>query len=517
MHAGSSSARSTASNPFPAAGRAPQASRSNLPATHFQRAPVSRRPLVLSASIAFLALTGCASFGPNGGLEWLPSPRQSAFLDTLQRRTFDFFWERTNPRNGLTPDRWPTKSFSSIAAVGFALTAYPIGVERGYITRTQARERVLTTLKFFWEAPQGDGVAGTTGYKGFFYHFLDMETGRRFSQVELSTIDTTLLLGGMLFCQMYFDRNDPAEDAIRAYADSIYHRVDWRWAQARAPLVSMGWDRSYGFIDHHWRGFNEAMLLYVLALGSPTFPLEPAAWDAWTSTYQWGRFHGQVHVGFAPLFGHQYSHAFIDFRRIQDAYMRLRGIDYFENSRRATYAQRGYAIANPGEWTGYGPVAWGLTASDGPGDVTLEIDGRTRRFSEYLARGASFNEVKDDGTIAPTAAGGSLPFAPEITLPVLIAIREEHGDALFGQYGFLDAFNETFPGDQVPSMGRTIPGRGWYDTDYLGIDQGPILIMAENFRSGLVWRYMRRSPYIVRGLRRAGFTGGWLDEVSASQ
>jgi hypothetical protein len=469
------------------------------------------------AIVMLMVVTGCGSFGPNAGPEWSTSPRQTAFLDTLQRRTFDFFWERTNPRNGLTPDRWPSKSFSSIAAVGFALTAYPIGVERGYIGRDQARDRVLTTIRFFWEAPQGDAAEGMTGHKGFFYHFLDMDTGRRFEQVELSTIDTTLLLGGVLFCQMYFDGDNPVESAIRAYADSVYRRVDWRWAQAREPLVSMGWHPSSGFIEADWRGYNEAMLLIVLALGSPTHPIDPAAWTAWTSTYQWGRSYGQEHVGFAPLFGHQYSHAFIDFRGIRDAYMRGRGIDYFENSRRATYAQRSYALANPERWVGYGLDSWGLTASDGPDEVTVEIGGLSRRFMEYLARGASFNEVRDDGTIAPTAAGGSLPFAPEITLPVLIAMREEHGDALFGQYGFLDAFNETFPGDREPGTGQTISGRGWYDTDYLGIDQGTILIMAENYRTGLVWRYMRKHPAIIRGLRRAGFTGGWLEQAPASQ
>lgn len=476
----------------------------------------SQRPLVISALLALLALTGCGSFGPNAEPEWSPSPRQTAFLDTLQRRTFDFFWERTNPRNGLTPDRWPSKSFSSIAAVGFALTAYPIGVERGYITRAQARDRVLTTFKFFWGAPQGGGETGVTGYKGFFYHFLDLETGERFEDVELSTIDTTLLLGGMLFCQMYFDGADPVETAIRAYADSVYRRVDWRWAQEDPQLVSMGWRPSTGFIEADWEGFNEAMLLIVLALGSPTHPVDAGAWDAWTSTYQWGRFHGQEHVGFAPLFGHQYSHAFIDFRGIKDAYMRGKGIDYFENSRRATYAQKSYAVANPEQWAGYGPDSWGLTASDGPANTILQISGRTRRFMEYAARGASFTEVLDDGTIAPTAPGGSLPFAPEITLPVLVAMREEHGAALFGQYGFLDAFNETFPGDRAPAKGRTIPDRGWYDTDYLGIDQGAILIMAENYRTGLVWRYMRNHPAIIRGLKRAGFTGAWLDQVPVS-
>ncbi|MGH7528423.1 MAG: glucoamylase family protein, partial [Gemmatimonadales bacterium] len=353
-------------------------------------------------------------------------------------------------------------------------------------------------------------------HRGFFYHFLDMGTGVRFEDVELSTIDTTLLLGGVLFCQSYFDGPDEVEVAIRAYADSIYRRVDWRWALSRPPLVSMGWRPDEGFLTHDWRGFNEAMLLYVLALGSPTFALEPAAWERWTSTYEWGSYYGQQHVGFAPLFGHQYSHVWIDFRGIQDRYMRERGIDYFENSRRATYAQRAYAADNPMDWKGYGEDSWGLTASDGPADAILELDGRRRQFFEYVARGASFTEVRDDGTLAPTALGGSLPFAPEIVLPALIALREEHDDPLFGKYGFLDAFNESYPTDRPPSMGKVVPGRGWYDTDYLGIDQGPILAMAENYRTGLVWRYMRRNPYIVRGLRRAGFTGGWLDQATTA-
>ena len=401
--------------------------------------------------------------------------------------------------------------------MGFALTAYPIGVERTYISRADARERVLTTLRFFWEAPQGPADSGVTGYKGFFYHFLDMETGRRFEDVELSTIDTTLLLGGMLFCQVYFDGEDPDEVAIRAYADSIYRRVDWRWAQARSPRVSMGWQPGEDFLSHDWRGYNEAMLLYILALASPTSPVEPAAWNEWTSTYTWGKFYGQEHVNFAPLFGHQYSHLFVDFRGIRDEYMRRRAIDYFENSRRATYSQRAYAMANPEGWIGYGDSTWGLTASDGPADTTLEVAGRKRRFMTYAARGAALDEIRDDGTLVPTAPGGSLPFAPEIALPALIAMREKHGDALFGQYGFVDAFNQTWPAGVAPAKGQVVAGRGWYDIDYLGIDQGPILIMAENFRSDLVWRYMRKHPVIVRGLRSAGFRGGWLDQVAADE
>jgi hypothetical protein len=434
-----------------------------------------------------------------------------AFLDTLELRTFRFFWNTTNPRNGLTPDRYPTPSFSSVAAVGFALTAYPVGVRRGYITRDQAAERTLTTLRFFWRAPHGPAASGITGHQGFFYHFLDMQTGLRFQTVELSTIDTSLLLGGVLFAQSYFDGSDATETEIRALADSLYRRVDWRWAQARAPAVSMGWHPERGFIDADWRGYNEAMILLVLALGSPTHPVAPDAWQLWTSTYRWGTFHGHEHVGFGPLFGHQYSHVWIDFRGIRDDYMRGRGIDYFENSRRATLAQRAYAIENPLGWRDYGANVWGLTASDGPIDATLPVNGTPRRFWTYHARAASFTEVRDDGTIVPTAAGGSIPFAPEIALPALLEMRRRYGDQLFGEYGFLDAFNPTFTFTDVTLQhGRVVPGVGWIDGDYLGIDQGPILLMLENYRSGFVWETMKRNPHIVRGLCRAGFTGGWL-------
>ncbi|MDQ3242250.1 MAG: Tat pathway signal protein [Gemmatimonadota bacterium] len=437
--------------------------------------------------------------------------RQTAFLDTLEQRTFTWFWEKTNPVNGLTPDRWPTKSFSSVAAIGFALTAYPIGIERGYVTRSAAADRVLTTLRFMYNAPQGAQPAGVTGYKGFFYHFLDMETGHRFQQVELSTIDTSLLLAGVLFCQSYFAQTTPVEAAIRAYADSLYFRVDWQWIRPKNPLVSMGWRPEAGFIEANWHGLNEAIILNVLALGSPTHPVEPASWTAYTSTYQWADFYGQPHLNFAPLFGHQYSHIWIDFRGIRDEYIRGKGIDYFENSRRATYSQRAYAVANPGRWKDYGADIWGLTAVDGPLDTALIIGGRSRRFWTYSARGAAAGEIRDDGTLGPTAAGGSVAFTPEIAIPALVAMREKYGENLFSTYGFLDSFNPTFDVDIKPQHGKVVRGVGWFDTDYLGIDQGPIIAMIENYRSDLVWRTMRKNTHIVRGLRRAGFSGGWLD------
>src|SRR5207249_428673 len=228
------------------------------------------------------------------------SARAAAFLDTLEERTFHYFWDLTNPQNGLTPDRAPSPSFSSIAAVGFALTAYPIGVERGYITRAQAAARTLTTLRFFWTAPQDSSVSGATGYHGFFYHFLDVSTGQRFQNVELSTIDTSLLLAGVLFCQSYYDGADSTESLIRSLADSIYYRVDWTWARPRPPVVSMGWHPEGGFIPADWIGYNEAMILYILALGSPTHPVDSTAWAAWVGGYQWATFRVQDYVQFGP-------------------------------------------------------------------------------------------------------------------------------------------------------------------------------------------------------------------------
>lgn len=426
------------------------------------------------------------------------------FLDSLQRDTFRYFWDTANPTNGLVPDRAPTPSFASIAAVGFGLTSYLVGVERGYITRAQAADRTLKTLRFFAGANQSDKATGITGYKGFFYHFLDMKTGERFKQVELSTIDTALLLGGILSCQTYFDKTTPTETEIRQLAEQIYGRVDWTWIQNRKPFVAMGWHPEKGFIDADWKGYNEAMLLYVLALGSPTHPVGADVWPDWTKSYDWATFHGQQHVNFDPLFGHQYSHVWIDFRGIRDKYMQSKGLDYAENSRRATYANRAYCVENPGKWQDYGSTIWGLTACDGAKDTTVA----GRQFFSYRARGAASTQIVDDGTLAPTAAGGSLAFAPEICLPALQAMKTKYGNKLYGEFGFRDAFNPTYHYPSRFANGST--EAGWFDIDYLGIDQGPILLMAENLRTDFVWNLMKRNPHIRKGLDRAGFTGGWL-------
>ncbi|MBB3223285.1 glucoamylase family protein [Pseudoduganella umbonata] len=472
-----------------------------------------RRPFAALALASVLA-------APAGAVNTLPP-----LFDDLQERTFRFFWETANPANGLVPDRHPTPSFSSVAAVGFGLTAYPIGVERGYITRAQARERTLATLRFFRNAPQGDARTGMAGHKGFFYHFLDMQTGQRYGNVELSTIDTALFLAGALFAQSYFDREEAEEVEIRRLAAEIYARVDWKWAAANAPAVSLGWRPEEGFIQYDWKGYNEAMLLYVLALGSPRpeHALGPEAWKAWTSTYErsWAAppygAESQPHLTFPSLFVHQYSHVWIDFRGIRDDYMRkvnekYKGFDYFENSRRATYAQRDYAIANPLQCRGYGGDAWGLTASDGPVDKTFAWQGQRIPFRSYAARGMGGLQHYDDCTLAPTAVAGALPFAPEITIPAVVAMKERYGDFIYGRYGFLDAFNPSFTFDTQLQHGKMVPGKGWVAGDYLGIDQGPILAMTENHRNEFVWRVMRTNPAIRTGLIRAGFTGGWLSK-----
>jgi hypothetical protein len=438
----------------------------------------------------------------------------SPLLDTLQHRTFDFFWETTRTETGLTPDRWPSEPFASVAAMGFALTAYPVGVERGYVSRSAAARRVDRTLEFLWNAPQHGRARGASGYRGFFYHFLEMQNGRRYESVELSSIDTALLMAGVLTCMEYFDRDVEEERRIRSLADSLYRRVQWDWMQPRPPLVGMGWTPEDGFLDYDYEGYNEAMILYILALGSPTHPIDASAWPAYVSTYEWAEFYGEEHVNFAPLFGHQYSHVWVDFREIEDPYMREKGLTYFENSERAVRAQRAYAIDNPNDWTGYGPRIWGFTASDGPADTTIATEsGRSRTFHTYWARGAAAGDIRDDGTIAPTAAAGSLPFAPDVVVPTLEMMRKRYGDRLWSEYGFRDAFNPTFTfGDDAATTGDVHPERGWVDEEYLGIDQGPIVAMLENHRTGLIWRLMRANPYVRRGLRRAGFEGGWLEE-----
>jgi hypothetical protein len=455
-----------------------------------------------------------------GAAAALPAPALSAkatqlpaFYDEIEKRTFRWFWDHASRSNGLVPDRSPAKSFSSIAAIGFALPAYAYGAERGWCARAEARDLTLTTLRFLWDAPQGSGRSGTSGYNGFFYHFLDTQSGRRFRNTELSSVDSSILLMGALFAGQYYDRSDPAEREIRALADRLYARADWNFfrSDGRAAL-SMGWHPEDGLLPRNWTGFNEGMLVNILALGSSTHPAPGNLWREWTSTYEdFWRGEGKTRrLAFAPAFGHQYSHIFIDFRGIADPVMRKAGFDYFENSRRETYANRAYCAANPMGWRGYSDRIWGLSACDGPGDFDLTYRGERRTFFGYAARGPIMEpDGRDDGTIAPTAALGSLPFAPEIVVSCAQALQSLHG--LFGPYGFRDSFNPSFTYTSVRlDTGTADPVRGWVASDHLGIDQGPILLQAANHRNEFVWRYMRRVPVIRRGLIRAGFRGGWL-------
>lgn len=468
---------------------------------------LDRRRLLAGSSLLLgnAAIPGTAALAAAQASRRLP-----AFYEEIERRTFRWFWDTVDRANGLVPDRWPTPSFASIAAVGFALPVYAIGAERGWCTRAEARDLTLTTLRFFWNAPQGPSGAG---HKGFFYHFLDMQTGARFRDVELSSVDTTILLMGVLFAGQYYGRDDPAEREIRRLGDALYARADWNFFRSDGrKAISMGWHPESGLIRANWVGFNEGMFVNILALGSPTYPAPADLWEQWTAPYPkfWRGSGPTRRIAFAPLFPGQYSQIFIDFRGIRDAAMRAAGFDYFENSRRETWANRAYCIANPMRWRGYSKDVWGLAACDGPGGFELPYRGETRSFFGYSARGPIGEpDGRDDGTITPSAALGALPFAPEIAIPCAAALMRQPG--LFGRYGFVDSFNPSFRYTHARlGTGSVDPNHGWVASDCLGIDQGPILLQAANYRDDFIWRHISRVPAIRQGLMRAGFTGGWL-------
>jgi hypothetical protein len=405
--------------------------------------------------------------------------------------------------------------------VGFGLTAYCIGAERGYVSRSEAATRTLTTLRYFWNLPQGDSVEGTGGHRGFFYHFLNFSDGLRFERVELSSIDTSLLLLGALTAQAYFDRPETDEVEIRELAQKLYERVDWTFLIRPSGLLGMGWHPEGGFIPAEWTGYNEGLLCYFLALASPTYPIDQGVWRQWCDTYDrtWDKNYGtEPHVGYFSLAVHQLPHIWYDMRGIADGYMRDKRIDYFENARRATLAQRTYAISNPSQFNDYGEDIWGFTACDGPVDGEHSINGRMRSFRSYSERGCGTRAMFDDGTIAPTAALSSMPFAFDQCFAALKAFRKKYGEDIYGKYGFFDSFNPTYRGELTSPFGRQTANAGWVSNDYLGIDQGPILAMLENHASGLIRDRMRKSPIIGRGLKRAGFQpvdprGEWLLSV----
>jgi hypothetical protein len=421
-------------------------------------------------------------------------------LQRLQQDAVGYFFRAANPDNGLIADSSREGAPCSIAATGLGLAAYIVGAERGILPRREAAQRTLAALRFFRDSPQGEGP-DATGHRGFYYHFLDMKTGRRIWQCELSMIDTAILIAGALTSGRYFSAATDDEREIRELAGFLYQRIDWPWAAAHGPVVRMGWKAGAGFLNYGWEGYSEAMLLYILGLGSPTHPLPAESYGAWTGTYQWENLYDIDFLFAAPLFIHQLSHIWIDFRGIQDAFMREKRSDYFENSRRATAVQQQYALRNPLWFKGYGENCWGISAGPGPGFLKQRAEGNIeRQFYGYVARGVPFGP--DDGTLAPWAVVASLPFAPEIVLPALRHFRDAYPEVL-SEDGLLTSFNPSFDtGDRAH--------HGWLSPEHLGLDQGPVVLMIENFRSGLLWRLMRECPAIVTGLRRAGFRKGWL-------
>jgi hypothetical protein len=424
-------------------------------------------------------------------------------IDRAQRHAFGYFEDAVDPASGLVLDSTQPDSPCSITGVGMALTAYPIAIERGWMTRAQGVSITLTTLRFFANCDMS-GTPHSTGHRGFYFHFLDMRTGTRAWKSELSSIDTSFLIAGVLAAAGYFDRDTAHEAEIRATARLLEERVDWAWMRNCDGAICHGWKPERGFLRYHWVGYSEALLMYALALGSGRHPVPSTAWDAWLTGYRWRRIYGHEHLAAGPLFIHQYSHMWVDFRGIQDAFMRERGIDYFENSRRATLVQREYAIRNPKHFKDYCQNCWGLSACDGPGPLDIVANGRKRRLLGYAARGAPYGP--DDGTVAPWASVASLPFAPDVVIPTMQHIARmmrKHSSYMPG-----NSFNPTWHDGNGPP--------GWVSPWRFALNSGPVVLMIENYRSGLPWQLMRGDASIRRGLERADFRGGWLSAPSRS-
>jgi hypothetical protein len=428
-------------------------------------------------------------------MQALTEATDRALLDRLQRGAFAYFTENTDSRNGLVADTSRAGSPCSIAVVGFALSCYPVAVERGWMSRSAAAALTLRTLEFFWQSAQADRP-DSTGFRGFYYHFLDMRSGRRVWQCELSVVDTTLLMAGILTAACYF--HGVGEEArIRELSDALYRRVDWQWAQNGRETVSQGWKPEYGFLHYGWEGYNEATIVYVLGVSSPTHPLPAASFAGWTVTYQWESLLGQDVLYSGPLFTHLFSHAWIDYRGVQDGFMRARGSDYFENTRRTIAVHREYGARNPRSYEGYDRNLWGITAGDGPGDREMRQGRRDRRFFGYMSRGVPFGP--DDGTIAPWAMLATLPFNAEAALSGTRHLLETYPQVCSNDR-FASGFNPTL----------SARGDGWLSEGCYGLDQGLLVMMIENHRTGLLWEITRQCPTIRAGLTGAGFSGGWL-------
>lgn len=446
--------------------------------------------LALSASDKQQAI----EFRSNGKVDYSLTAEDELMLDSIQHKTLLFFLNEHHLDWGIVKDRAADWAPASIASTGFGIASFAVGVERNWMTREEAAKITLNILDFLTGSVQSADTSAS-GYKGFYYHFLRLNTGTRAWRCELSSVDTGLLMMGIIFARNYYNLDNDVENRIRLQAAIILERIDWNFmvmpdTGKYANTISMAWTPDHGLHNMGWSGYNEALFLYILAAGSGMENAEKS-YNSWLSSYKWQTpYEGLSHAAFPPLFGHQFSQSFIDFRGIADMYMKEKGIDYFENSRRATYVQREYAIENPYGWVGYDSLCWGVTASDGPGD---QYNFDDKKFLGYAGRGTSGPDYNyfDDGTIAPYGPLSSMPFAPEIVFPTIRAINERYGDSLWGRYGYYDSFN---------------PTAQWFDNDFVGIDEGPLLIMIENFRTGLVWNFVMNDPIIQKGLNRLGFT-----------
>jgi hypothetical protein len=385
-----------------------------------------------------------------------------AFLEDVESAHFRFFWEQMNPDTGVVRDRCnaitPDKSdLGSIASLGFGLTAMCIGDKRGYVPRNEARGRVLNALRFMWKK--------LPNHRGFFYHWANVNSGERLWDSEVSSIDTAILLCGVLTCGAYFEHSEISE-----LASMIFNRVDWSWLSEDTTLLPHGWRPETGFLQYRWDDYSEMMMMYLLGLGSTSYLLPTETWDAWKR--QIFEYNGvRYYSSFAPLFVHQYSQAWFDFRNKHDKYT-----DYFQNSITATQVHRQFCIDMSSQFPDYSENLWGITASDSP--------------RGYVVWGGPPATGPIDGTVVPCASGGSLPFLPQECLQVLQTIKNKYGKRAWTRYGFVDAFN---------------PLTDWYDTDVIGIDLGITMLMAENARTGFVWETFMRNPEAQRGMKRAGF------------
>jgi hypothetical protein len=389
-------------------------------------------------------------------------PEDEALLQELASANFQYFWEQANPDTGIVRDRCnilkqDKNPLGSIAAVGFGLTALCIGEKRGFISHLEARGRALNTLRFLWKK--------LPNHRGFFYHWANVETGERLWDSEISSVDTAILLCGVLICREHFKHSEISE-----LAELIFDRVDWTWLSEDTRILPHGWSPETGFLQYRWDNYSEMMMIYLLGLGSTRHPLPPETWDAWKRTTF--EYDGVQYIGsFAPLFVHQYSQAWFDFRGKRDQYA-----DYFKNSVTATEVHRRFCLDLASQFPDYSEDLWGITASDSP--------------KGYVVWGGPPGTGPIDGTVVPCAAGGSLPFLPRETIRVLHTIKNRYGSRGWSRYGFVDAFN---------------PLTNWYDSDVVGIDTGITMVMAENARSGFVWETFMKNPVAQRGMQRAGF------------